>query len=108
MFRALLQKNFPEDVRLLFQYDGEVESPPKAYIFTIPQEGTVFDYKYIKEVFLNNRCVFNAINMIFCFRRVKVNGSYGRMKLLVHPYLEIFQLIKLLLLLWKQLEIWLL
>lgn len=75
MFRALLLKNFPEDVRQLFQYNEEVESPPKAYIFTIPQEETVFDYKYIKEV----GCMIFSNDLVL-LRHLLVQGK-GKWKL---------------------------
>ncbi|XP_047987651.1 dynein axonemal heavy chain 7-like [Leguminivora glycinivorella] len=49
MFRGLLEKEFPEDVRISLKYPKVIDKPEKPYIFTIPQDGLVYDYRYIKE-----------------------------------------------------------
>lgn len=37
-------------VKEALKYPRDVAKPDKNYIFLIPKEGTVFDYRYIKEV----------------------------------------------------------
>ncbi|XP_049887204.1 dynein axonemal heavy chain 7-like [Pectinophora gossypiella] len=49
MFRGLLEKEFPEKVRLSLGYPKPISKPDKPYIFTLPKEGLVYDYRYIKE-----------------------------------------------------------
>lgn len=50
MFRMLLEKKTPENLYKLFGIDTfTVEDPTKPYIFIIPQDLTVFDYRYMKE-----------------------------------------------------------
>ncbi|CAB3230574.1 unnamed protein product [Arctia plantaginis] len=49
MFRGLLDKEFPEKVIEILGYHKQIAKPEKQYIFTIPKEGMVFDYRYIKE-----------------------------------------------------------
>lgn len=50
LFRGLLEKSFPENYKTLFDLPMDVLPPAKNYIFTIPAEGLVFDYRFIKEV----------------------------------------------------------
>lgn len=49
LFRALLQRKYPAQVSTQFGIEFPIEDPPKSYIFIIPSEGSVFDYRYIKE-----------------------------------------------------------
>lgn len=58
LFRALLEREFPEKVREELHIPFEIAKPEKPYIFTIPIGETVFDYRYIKEV---RNCV-NTLN----------------------------------------------
>lgn len=50
LFRGLLEKEFPEEVKLKLGYPSDINKPEKNYIFTIPKDGLVYDYRYIKEV----------------------------------------------------------
>lgn len=34
----------------MLKYPREIAKPEKQYIFTIPKEGLVYDYRFIKEV----------------------------------------------------------
>ncbi|XP_028155786.1 dynein heavy chain 7, axonemal [Ostrinia furnacalis] len=49
MFRGLLEKEFPEKVIEVLGYPREIGKPEKQYIFSIPKEGMVYDYRFIKE-----------------------------------------------------------
>ncbi|XP_072937032.1 dynein axonemal heavy chain 7 [Epargyreus clarus] len=49
LFRGLLEKEFPEKVIEILNYPREIAKPEKQYIFTIPKEGLVYDYRFIKE-----------------------------------------------------------
>lgn len=51
MFHALLNKDFPEDLYEKFHVPDflRVENLKKPFIFTIPKNGSVFDYRYLKE-----------------------------------------------------------
>lgn len=40
----------PVQVIEILGYPKQIAKPEKQYIFTIPKEGMVFDYRYIKEV----------------------------------------------------------
>lgn len=51
MYRALLEKELPRNVIAKFNYPHEIEKPEKNYIFVIPKDGLVYDYRYIKEVY---------------------------------------------------------
>lgn len=52
LFHALLQKTFPDDLKQKYGLPNELTvSPKKNYIFTPPTTGSLFDYRYIKEVF---------------------------------------------------------
>lgn len=50
LFRGLLEKEFPEKVLETLGYPKEIAKPEKQYIFTIPKDGSVYDYRFIKEV----------------------------------------------------------
>ncbi|KPJ12229.1 Dynein heavy chain 7, axonemal [Papilio machaon] len=49
LFRGLLEKEFPEKVIEVLQIPKEISKPDKQYIFTIPKDGLVYDYRFIKE-----------------------------------------------------------
>ncbi|XP_034234713.1 dynein heavy chain 7, axonemal isoform X2 [Thrips palmi] len=49
LFRGLLEKEFPAKLKSDFGLLENVPPPVKNYIFTIPTDGQVFDYKFIKE-----------------------------------------------------------
>lgn len=53
IFQGLLHKEFPSQIATDFGLPDHLIMPPlKPYIFTIPEQGSVFDYRYIKEVSL--------------------------------------------------------
>lgn len=53
IFQGLLHKEFPNQIAIDFGLPDHLIMPPlKPYIFTIPEQGSVFDYRYIKEVSL--------------------------------------------------------
>lgn len=45
-----MEKEFPEKVLEVLGYPREIAKPEKQYIFSIPKEGMVYDYRFIKEV----------------------------------------------------------
>ncbi|XP_073827136.1 dynein heavy chain at 36C [Musca autumnalis] len=51
VFRGLMEKNFPENLYESFGIPEELHVPalPKPFIFPIPKQGSVFDYRFIKE-----------------------------------------------------------
>ncbi|CAH0689857.1 unnamed protein product [Chilo suppressalis] len=49
MFRGLLEKEFPESVIEKLGYPREITKPEKQYIFMLPKDGLVYDYRFIKE-----------------------------------------------------------
>ncbi|XP_050309816.1 dynein axonemal heavy chain 7 [Anthonomus grandis grandis] len=49
LFRALLEREFPQKVITDFGIPFEINKPEKPYIFTLPVAETVFDYRFIKE-----------------------------------------------------------
>lgn len=51
VFRALLEKNFPDELNEKYKIPPEIQVPPlqKPFIFPIPKTGSVFDYRFIKE-----------------------------------------------------------
>ncbi|XP_043259913.1 dynein axonemal heavy chain 7 isoform X2 [Colletes gigas] len=49
LFRALTEREFPEDVRERFDISEDTTNPSKPYVVNLPITGLVFDYKYIKE-----------------------------------------------------------
>ncbi|XP_044576956.1 dynein axonemal heavy chain 7 [Cotesia glomerata] len=48
LFRGLLEKEFPINLQELFNLD-KISPPTKPYIFIMPKDGLVFDYRFIKE-----------------------------------------------------------
>ncbi|XP_075991785.1 dynein heavy chain at 36C [Anticarsia gemmatalis] len=49
LFRGLLEKEFPEKIIETLGYPKAIAKPEKQYIFTLPKEGLVYDYRFIKE-----------------------------------------------------------
>ncbi|XP_068083304.1 dynein axonemal heavy chain 7 [Anabrus simplex] len=49
LFRGLLEKEFPPKLMEEFSLPEEIGPPLKPYIFTIPPQGLVYDYRFIKE-----------------------------------------------------------
>ncbi|CAK9814603.1 Dynein axonemal heavy chain 7 [Anthophora plagiata] len=49
LFRALTEREFPEDIRERFNVSPETTDPSKPYVVNLPLTGLVFDYKYTKE-----------------------------------------------------------
>ncbi|KAL7044814.1 hypothetical protein ACKWTF_002067 [Chironomus riparius] len=51
VFRALLEKNFPDELNEKYKIPEHVRVPPlqKPFIFPIPKLGSIFDYRFIKE-----------------------------------------------------------
>ncbi|EGI62283.1 Dynein heavy chain 12, axonemal [Acromyrmex echinatior] len=49
LFRALMEREFPQEVRQHFDISPEIGNPREPYIVSLPITGSVFDYKYIKE-----------------------------------------------------------
>ncbi|XP_076748638.1 dynein axonemal heavy chain 7 isoform X2 [Xylocopa sonorina] len=49
LFRGFLEKNFPQDLIETFGLLKSIEPPLRPYIFVMPRDGLVFDYKFIKE-----------------------------------------------------------
>ncbi|XP_063983101.1 dynein axonemal heavy chain 7-like [Diachasmimorpha longicaudata] len=49
LFRGLLEKEFPPSLSELFQLPDTVQPPAKPYIFVMPKDGMVFDYRFIRE-----------------------------------------------------------
>ncbi|XP_025831878.1 dynein heavy chain 7, axonemal-like [Agrilus planipennis] len=49
IFRGLLERDFPKSLIEQMGYPYSIDKPDKPYIFTIPQNSTVFDFRYIKE-----------------------------------------------------------
>lgn len=49
LFRGLIAREFPEDVRERFNIPPEIEDPKKPYVIPIPSMNLVFDYKFTKE-----------------------------------------------------------
>lgn len=50
LFRGLLEKDFPQNLHNTFQLPERIMPPAKPYIFIMPKDGLVFDYRFIKEV----------------------------------------------------------
>lgn len=50
LFRGLLEKEFPLGLMNIFQLEEPVSPPLKPYIFVMPKDHLVFDYRFIKEV----------------------------------------------------------
>ncbi|KAK0178126.1 hypothetical protein PV328_002104, partial [Microctonus aethiopoides] len=49
LFRGLLEKEFPQNLQDIFQLPERILPPTKPYIFIMPKDGLVFDYRFIKE-----------------------------------------------------------
>ncbi|XP_041972117.1 dynein axonemal heavy chain 7 isoform X2 [Aricia agestis] len=49
LFRALLEKEFPQKIKEELGYGKEIPKPEKQYIFMLPKDGLVYDYRFIKE-----------------------------------------------------------
>lgn len=49
LFRALLEREFPQQVADDLGIPFEISKPDKPYIFTLPVGDSVFDYRYFKE-----------------------------------------------------------
>ncbi|XP_033607299.1 dynein heavy chain 7, axonemal isoform X2 [Cryptotermes secundus] len=49
LFRGLLEKEFPAALKEEFGLPMNVKPPLKPYIFLIPAQGLVYDYRFIKE-----------------------------------------------------------
>ncbi|EZA62718.1 Dynein heavy chain 7, axonemal [Ooceraea biroi] len=49
LFRALVDREFPEEVRTRFSISPEIGDPKEPYVISLPTTGSVFDYKFIKE-----------------------------------------------------------
>lgn len=51
LFRAISNKDFPEELVEQLGFPSELHVPQltKPYIFVVPKNGTVFDYRFIKE-----------------------------------------------------------
>ncbi|XP_047042351.1 dynein axonemal heavy chain 7 [Helicoverpa zea] len=49
LFRGLLEKEFPDKIKNSLGMPKEISKPEKQYIFIIPREGLVYDYRFIKE-----------------------------------------------------------
>ena len=60
LFRGLLEKEFPEALQEEFGLPMNVKPPLKPYIFPIPVQGLVYDYRFIKEVGYQNESVWNS------------------------------------------------
>ncbi|OXU28216.1 hypothetical protein TSAR_011727, partial [Trichomalopsis sarcophagae] len=49
LFRALMERELPSDIKESFGLPDEITSPRKPYVTLIPSEGLVHDYKFINE-----------------------------------------------------------
>lgn len=49
LFRGLMERELPSDIKELFALPEEITSPRKPYVTLIPSEGLVHDYKFTKE-----------------------------------------------------------
>ncbi|XP_076227546.1 dynein axonemal heavy chain 7 isoform X3 [Nomia melanderi] len=49
LFRGLLEKDFPPSLLEILGFTKSIEPPLKPYIFLMPRDGLVFDYRFIKE-----------------------------------------------------------
>jgi len=51
IFRALLERTVPEDVKSKYDLPDQLCAPTgKAFVYAVPDLGTVFDYRYVMEV----------------------------------------------------------
>ncbi|RLU26559.1 hypothetical protein DMN91_000355 [Ooceraea biroi] len=55
LFRGLLEKEFPIDLMNEFQLQEPVPPPLKPYIFVMPKDHLVFDYRFIKEMLVQHQ-----------------------------------------------------
>ncbi|XP_076646690.1 dynein axonemal heavy chain 7 [Halictus rubicundus] len=49
LYRGFLEKDFPPNLMETFRLPKPIEPPLKPYIFLMPRDGLVFDYRFIKE-----------------------------------------------------------
>ncbi|CAK9824900.1 Dynein axonemal heavy chain 7 [Anthophora retusa] len=49
LFRGFLERSFPPNLVEAFQLRDPIEPPLKPYIFVMPRDALVFDYKFFKE-----------------------------------------------------------
>lgn len=61
VFRGLLEKEFPAELYKNLGMFMEIPPPHKPYIFLIPKDNSVFDYRYIKEV----STIFKLLILVF-------------------------------------------
>lgn len=54
-------------VKEALKYPRDIAKPEKNYIFLIPKEGTVYDYRYIKEVSWIQKSVQNSNKEFLCW-----------------------------------------
>lgn len=47
----------------VLNYPREIQKPEKQYIFALPKEGLVYDYRFIKEVNIINLNLARLFNM---------------------------------------------
>jgi len=52
LFRALLEKEFPIALMKTFRLQEPVPPSLRPYIFIMPKDHLVFDYRFIKEVYI--------------------------------------------------------
>ncbi|CAG2067645.1 unnamed protein product, partial [Timema podura] len=49
LFRGLMEKEFPAVLKQQFNFPFDIPPPHKTYIFTLPGQGSVYDFRFIKE-----------------------------------------------------------
>nr|CAD7400376.1 unnamed protein product [Timema cristinae] len=49
LFRGLMEKEFPIALKQQFNFPFDIPPPHKTYIFTLPGQGSVYDFRFIKE-----------------------------------------------------------
>ena len=79
IFRGLLEKEFPAKLKEQFGLIENVPPPMKTYIFLIPTDSLVFDYKFLKEVSGHFYCLCIRMFKTFLSFREKGNGNSGLM-----------------------------
>lgn len=50
LFRGFLERDFPASLMETFGLPEQIKPPLRPYIFVMPRDGLVFDYRFIKEV----------------------------------------------------------
>lgn len=50
LFRGLVEKEFPLELMETFNLIEPIPPPMKPYIYVMPKDNLVFDYRFIKEV----------------------------------------------------------